>query len=170
MSTQNVNVARFARNVEWDFFCDFQTPCTGCPDKFWMNNFWKINKLAKLPFWASSCKRKKSFDLHQNADPDQLNFIVNFFRQNERSCALLNLKVIKLSRTFSSPTKSLYIKVKCLQLWWILYARFLLLDQVEHHLPNGKKLRFSSKWLMMSWIWIWIKIAKSLWKYFHKNS
>ena len=25
LSTQNVNVARFARNVEWDFFCDFQT-------------------------------------------------------------------------------------------------------------------------------------------------
>ena len=28
LSTQNVNVARFARNVEWDFFCDFQTLCT----------------------------------------------------------------------------------------------------------------------------------------------
>ena len=27
LSTQNVNVARFAHNVEWDFFCDFQTPC-----------------------------------------------------------------------------------------------------------------------------------------------
>ena len=27
MSNQNVNEARFARNVEWDFFCDFQTPC-----------------------------------------------------------------------------------------------------------------------------------------------
>ena len=27
LSTQNVNVARLARNVEWDFFCDFQTPC-----------------------------------------------------------------------------------------------------------------------------------------------
>ena len=26
-STQNVNVARFARNVECDFFCDFQTLC-----------------------------------------------------------------------------------------------------------------------------------------------
>ena len=25
MSTQNINVARFARNFEWDFFCDFQT-------------------------------------------------------------------------------------------------------------------------------------------------
>ena len=29
ISTQNVNVALFARNVEWDFFCDFQTPCVG---------------------------------------------------------------------------------------------------------------------------------------------
>ena len=27
LSTQNVNVARYARNVEWDFFCDFQTLC-----------------------------------------------------------------------------------------------------------------------------------------------
>ena len=26
LSTQNVNVARFARNVEWYFSCDFQTP------------------------------------------------------------------------------------------------------------------------------------------------
>ena len=25
LSTQNVNVARFARIIEWDFFCDFQT-------------------------------------------------------------------------------------------------------------------------------------------------
>ena len=27
LSTQNVKVARFARNVEWDFFYDFQTLC-----------------------------------------------------------------------------------------------------------------------------------------------
>ena len=27
LSTQIVNVARFARNLEWYFFCDFQTPC-----------------------------------------------------------------------------------------------------------------------------------------------
>ena len=27
LSNQNVNVARFARNFKWDFFCDFQTPC-----------------------------------------------------------------------------------------------------------------------------------------------
>ena len=27
LSTEIVNVARFARNVECDFFCDFQTPC-----------------------------------------------------------------------------------------------------------------------------------------------
>ena len=28
LTTQNVNEARFARNVEWDFSCDFQTPCS----------------------------------------------------------------------------------------------------------------------------------------------
>ena len=27
MSTQHVNVARFARNFKWDFFCNFQTLC-----------------------------------------------------------------------------------------------------------------------------------------------
>ena len=27
LSTQNANSARFARNDEWDFFCDFQTLC-----------------------------------------------------------------------------------------------------------------------------------------------
>ena len=26
LSTQNVYVARFARSIEWDFFCDFYTP------------------------------------------------------------------------------------------------------------------------------------------------
>ena len=26
-SNVDVNVARFARNVDWDFFCDFQTLC-----------------------------------------------------------------------------------------------------------------------------------------------
>ena len=34
LSTQNVNVARFARNIEWDFFCDFQTP--------WQKTFRKV--------------------------------------------------------------------------------------------------------------------------------
>ena len=27
LSNQNVNVAHFARNVKWDFFCDVQPPC-----------------------------------------------------------------------------------------------------------------------------------------------
>ena len=31
LSTQNVNVAR---NVEWDLFCDFQTPCVGVRESF----------------------------------------------------------------------------------------------------------------------------------------
>ena len=28
LSTQNINIARFARNVECDFFCDFQPLCS----------------------------------------------------------------------------------------------------------------------------------------------
>ena len=28
LSTQIIKVARFARNVEWDFFCNFKTPCS----------------------------------------------------------------------------------------------------------------------------------------------
>ena len=39
MSTQNVNVTRFARNVECDFFCDFQTPWTGCNCSSFMDQF-----------------------------------------------------------------------------------------------------------------------------------
>ena len=30
LTTQNVNIARFACNAEWDFFCDFQTLCKYC--------------------------------------------------------------------------------------------------------------------------------------------
>ena len=38
LSTQNVNVARFARTVEWDFFCDFQTPCL-CKGRIYVQLF-----------------------------------------------------------------------------------------------------------------------------------
>ena len=58
MSTQNVNVARFARNVEWDFFCDFQTPCIkGCA--------WLYNTLffAFRPFLGASALY---FDIFKN--------------------------------------------------------------------------------------------------------
>ena len=44
LSTHNVNVARFARNVERDFFCDFQTPClnTNCLILIWYQGYFKI--------------------------------------------------------------------------------------------------------------------------------
>ena len=38
-STQNINVARFARNVELDFFCDFQTLCV-CVILFTLVQLW----------------------------------------------------------------------------------------------------------------------------------
>ena len=47
-SIQTVNVARFARNVEWYFFCDFQTPkivfITIFPWCF-LYNFWSTHSL-----------------------------------------------------------------------------------------------------------------------------
>ena len=42
-TAQNVNVARFARNVLWDFFCDFQTPCD-VENPIWA---WETNKLKR---------------------------------------------------------------------------------------------------------------------------
>ena len=63
MSTQNVNVARFARNVEWDFFCDFQTLWARAkPIDFSSlccfvirNNFWQKNveNLINVQFFLS---------------------------------------------------------------------------------------------------------------------
>ena len=54
MSTQNVNVARFARNVEWDFFCDFQTPCVQALPWDCINfvTFWdsRLNNLFLISF------------------------------------------------------------------------------------------------------------------------
>ena len=37
---ENVIVARYARNVEWDFFCDFKTPWIGvCVGSVWVVDF-----------------------------------------------------------------------------------------------------------------------------------
>ena len=44
LSTQNVNVARFARNVECDFFCDFQTLCCCRIKLILLQASWPISK------------------------------------------------------------------------------------------------------------------------------
>ena len=51
LSTQNVNVARSARNVEWDFFCDFQTPCIRC--------IFEEPKSIRLDIWISRSFKTK---------------------------------------------------------------------------------------------------------------
>ena len=84
MSTQNVNVARFARNVEWDFFCDFQTLWARAkPIDFSSlccfvirNNFWQKNveNLINVQFFLSFSlqsssetfiKRRSNMDLRK---------------------------------------------------------------------------------------------------------
>ena len=51
LSTQNVNVARSARNVEWDFFCNFKTPWFRQIESFyenWFNDIVLKYKKARL--------------------------------------------------------------------------------------------------------------------------
>ena len=57
--TQNVNVARFARNVEWDFFCDFQTP-------------WSDFLLDRI--WCAPCSRMRRFS--RKLQPEWSTFLV----------------------------------------------------------------------------------------------
>ena len=64
----NVNVARFARNVEWDFFCDFQTPCT-------VLSIWKeVEKKTR----NSVTPYRRPVD-HQTVDFKNLLLLVNHF-------------------------------------------------------------------------------------------
>ena len=49
LSTQNVNVARFARNIECDFFCDFQTLCGWKKKKI---GNWILQKAKLADKWA----------------------------------------------------------------------------------------------------------------------
>ena len=69
MSIENVNVARFAPNVKWDFFCYFETPCAHlflsvddnfCQEKFWIWNFCcSMYCLLQLAMQSSSTKLAK---------------------------------------------------------------------------------------------------------------
>ena len=60
LSTQNVKVARFARNVEWDFFCDFQT--------MWIGNgkFVLLFLVMPWPRFQYLCQTSSKFILNLN--------------------------------------------------------------------------------------------------------
>ena len=57
MSTQNVNVARFACNVEWDFFCDFQTPCGNFYFFFYYRQLKRLRKSDELASATTQIKK-----------------------------------------------------------------------------------------------------------------
>ena len=61
----NVNVARFARNVKWDFFCDFQTLCMCVIHAFLLHKIhWSVDSgLGPTPkafSWKISSPSSKS--------------------------------------------------------------------------------------------------------------
>ena len=52
LATQNIDVACFARNIEWDFFCDFQTPFNGAS----YSSAEKVMNSKGIPFnWVAFC-------------------------------------------------------------------------------------------------------------------
>ena len=75
MSTQNVNVARFARNVRWDFFCDFQTLCKGT-----------VNYVALNAYITQSSVNTERYDNLTRgcnfANERQLKYYKNYTRAN----------------------------------------------------------------------------------------
>ena len=92
MSTQNVIVARFARNVECDFFSDFQTP--------WIRQtrFLKIRQLAEF------CTQKKlNLICHDLLSSDFRHLATWWF-----------MVTTKKSLFFSNPLKFFFLRFKSL--------------------------------------------------------
>ena len=81
LSTQNVNVARFARNVEWDFFCDFQTPCPSHQVSS-LGNFifvfpdlvadWLLLLVLVVPWISKICSSSYNKEGHRQQQQQQL--------------------------------------------------------------------------------------------------
>ena len=135
LSTQNVNVAGFARNIECDFFCDFQTPCALCPKSsiFRKNNQirnlnfrcqkWNIVILSSLITWIFTLKIVKiqqfpiffTFCFQQNH-----RFLARKFKLSSQHSTISNLF------NFCFSTKSLIFGAKFeIFLWFLSVFEFL---------------------------------------------
>ena len=59
----NVNLARFARNVEWDFFCDFQTLCLLLLLLIFFSSLFKWSENGKH---IAECEKEKSLKMKKS--------------------------------------------------------------------------------------------------------
>ena len=94
LSSQNVYIARFARIVEWDFFCDFQTPCKlmNWVISAWMyiryyilKPFTTLSSPIKILAWLEVCKNVMEFHKSHKLTLRALTFVGSFFRLALRS-------------------------------------------------------------------------------------
>ena len=121
MSTQNVNVARFARIVEWDFFCDFQTPCL-CTyvfySIFWVVHAWnwiwcafksKVLKLDQTCSYFSPLKKElfTSVKVARGRSSSRLLWV-------KKRKLLKEIAFTSSSRFLNSPSFSLYFFFQCI--------------------------------------------------------
>ena len=94
ISTQNVKLARFARNVKWDFICDFQTPCWSTKTSGLGNN---NNFNSERRTNGQFCKLKYNFEFWRQ------NYFLKYLYQN------LDKKM--------DPKSIFYILKVCVQYW-----------------------------------------------------
>ena len=136
LSTQNVNVARFARNVEWDFFSDFQTPCKYqklprflflkscdlyCGTKiyafFILTKFFKILLSLWVPYSDLSA-RNPPVCLPQNKRKTGFSFLDLFKTMNIRNIFLTSVgNGDPCTSTFNSSNFSLMSSIKSADSW-----------------------------------------------------
>ena len=85
MSTQNVNVARFARNVEWDFFYDFQTPWWSSTKSGTQQRSTKLTEDLKLDrklHWLQYLIKVYDFEPKMHFEAKKENFVIKMYWKN----------------------------------------------------------------------------------------
>ena len=131
MSTQNVNVARFARNVECDFFGDFQTLCrkmhfssfhaflflTPRNEQTMMTVNEKILKYHTFLYFVHLCSIFRQYFLRQHSKV--LKSVWIYFGAKIKFCKSVKLHLWRENSNIYKSEKKIFLaqKFKCLQNW-----------------------------------------------------
>ena len=131
LSTQNVNVARFARNFEWDFFCCFQSPCFVYPCKtLWeiqdvglgSTLFLCIGRCSLYRYWDQrSFRISINIEEHYKFTPEPTSNLQAFFMH---IIIAIRVQFEKLNFLFFYFLHEVHFRFRCTcKKLWYLYSR-----------------------------------------------
>ena len=103
--TQNVSVARFARFVEWDFFCDFQTPCDDVANANQVHNKNRAGKVIEKIDYYWICLDVTYLEA-------EVDFGAKSWKLRVRVDHAIRASAIYQAQRFWRPKKALYQKRK----------------------------------------------------------